>query len=1100
MIRLFTYSSPRPVPGAIIARYPDCGRIRDSRESRGCFYISPESNKAAIERLVLASGRVDEETTAGVAVTGIGTNDEFSRVSRSLIDGDVLSFNRLATRILTETGHDSVSPSSSAFQREVIYRIITDHIDEFRSLGRLIARFEFIDRLIALIGDFVRYGIGADQIDEAFAALDDGERTPYSDKLHDMKLIMNCLEEIGAKTGVDVMDNPIMTANRVLEHISEDRDLLNHYRYHSLKKLLSNQFVILGFGNTREFTPQELHFIELLNSLCADIDIYVMSSREYDDAAIYAVGNSTVASVCSRFGNIEVTDIPDINSTPSSLLARVASDYAYEIPAQAYEDKDESVICTSIRSIDDRIGFICNEIIRLTREQGYSYRDIRIICADDNLMPRFGSIMKLFGMDMFIDHKIVLNNTPVFRYTMYLLQMPVYGFNLENTLRLLRTGIAGALPEVIDAFDNFCHKHNIMTEDRIVCEDYYVENCDDKYKDIIVVDNVPYPAGRYLYDNLVSRIIIPIFRDSHYIAEGATITQKAETLARHIDSKHNHISALVTELFERDEQETASALARGYKELMTLLASFGSEICDVDISQELFADLVNADMRNKSMGSIPLCVDSVEIVTSDNAYLTPKKVAFLIGATAENFPYTRVTDEIFTRKELERLSVDSGIDFPDKAESRRKKDFITSALILNSISDKLYLIHDMDSAVSSVYEYMSVNAVRYPDDCFILPSFGNCEMRRHDHLTSRIPQELLREITGGEMRLSVSRLEKFNKCHFRHAMEDILGIKERKDNTFIKADIMGTVIHAMFEKAVSSTVEQYHTAEEMGAFVDDLQNNPEKADQVADEAFEAFIHSRDGMMYMTEREFILSAGRKAKRIFKKSFPVLLREVSDTGYIPEDFELKINNMMEPIVRNDISFRFVGSIDRVDARVCEDGHKEYRILDYKTGEKKINLVEVLNGLQIQLFEYANALKAQNKDVRDVGYFTIGLKPTSQRNAKSDNSRFLAFAGLEDRFDTVTKYVSGVVERGCEEISSGMADARINCALQSDRFFGTCNNCCFRGSCGNDPNKPDRFEYELSKAEPNPDDIGETKPTAKDIAYYKMKEITEDRQDGE
>ncbi len=145
--------------------------------------------------------------------------------------------------------------------------------------------------------------------------------------------------------------------------------------------------------------------------------------------------------------------------------------------------------------------------------------------------------------------------------------------------------------------------------------------------------------------------------------------------------------------------------------------------------------------------------------------------------------------------------------------------------------------------------------------------------------------------------------------------------------------------------------------------------------------------------------------------------------------------------------------MGFIDRVD---MDPETNKARIIDYKTGDKKIELKKTLAGLQTQLFAYANSAIRDGIDINDVGYFEIGMKPSSGADFKlapkmSSLSR--------EQFDDVRTYVDSLIRHNCEEIAEGKADARVN-SLTGNGSNSACRYCPYSGACGNDPRSPERM----------------------------------------
>ena len=295
--------------------------------------------------------------------------------------------------------------------------------------------------------------------------------------------------------------------------------------------------------------------------------------------------------------------------------------------------KTSDIKAVSIDGIDDTVGYIANEIIRLTRHEGYRYKDIRIVCVDESVKNDLKGVMGRFGLDMFVDRKIVIDNTPVFRYISALSELPIRDFELNDLLRTLRTGLAGIRLQDVDLFENYCIKYNITSGRRIFDREYYVAG--KKYVDKISIDGEVIPVCEYLWEHIVERVLIPLRETAVSVYNEKTISGKAKILAEHTDSLASTVRYMAKELSERGDTDRASALVRGYSEVMSLLVQFMTPMNDVEADQQVFSSLIRIDMRNKVQGTIPLMVDSVEIVSLAQAYITPCRVIFLAGAKAD---------------------------------------------------------------------------------------------------------------------------------------------------------------------------------------------------------------------------------------------------------------------------------------------------------------------------------------------------------------------------------------------------------------------------------------------------------------------------------
>ena len=1016
-----------------------------TRQGEGqLIFVAPESSKASVERLVTAAvaGENEAHAEGGIDITS------------SWVNGDVVSFIRLAVRILDMCGVSDGGSSDKIVMRNAIYRILVSHHKEFKTFGKFLGKFEYVDAITDLLGDFRRYGIGQDGIAKAFEnASEDNDETVYADKLHDLKLLTLYMEEIDDQFDLKLMSDPISEATIVLKSLVDDRTLLDTRRYRGLKELFKSTYAVIGFGNIRLLTPQEIGFVRLLSDLGCRFNFYPIVSSGEDEAVIYSNARSFIRSLVNGYPNVIYEDLPVSEDMYSDSIKNAYTDYALRIERDENETVPVSdIVCFNLKTADDVIGYVSNEIIKLTRDEGYRYKDIRIVCADDALKDNLRGIMGAYGLDIFVDRKIVISNTPVFRYIVALTELPIRRYRFEDVMSLIRTGLAGVTREDADAFENYCIRYNVSGE-RLFTREYF--SAEGKYKAMMYREGRRIPAGEYLWENVIERVLIPLRESATLIYNEKLLSGKAMELAKHTDSLSAIIKYLAEELVDRKDADRASALVRGYSEVMSLLVQFTTPMNDVPIDQEAFLSLLKIDMRNKVQATIPLMVDSVEIVSPDQAYITPCKVMFLIGATAENFPYSKVTEGIMNSEELARLSSDSGVELPDKVKTRNTSDLITSALMFGTVREKIYVVRDAASSESSVFTHFAKYSADYADNVFKMETAGKGVEKRHDFLNSDISKEHMDELLDDHMSVSVSSIETFNTCHMQYMLQYILGVKKREDGREIKANVMGTIIHHMFEVSLRDIVQTCETPASLGEYAQTLRNDDALLHEVAQKAFIDYCDSSENY-YEKTPGFAVNPGRKAVRLFEYVLPIMLDEACASNVVPYKFEMDLRNSSNPLkitTKGGREISFAGFIDRVD---IDPETNKARIIDYKTGDKKIELKKTLAGLQTQLFAYANSAVIDGIDVSDVGYFEIGMKPASEKPLilapKLSNLS-------KEQFDDVRAYVDMKIRESCEEIASGKADARVN-SLTGNGSNSSCKYCPYSGACGNDPRSPERL----------------------------------------
>ena len=1018
------------------------------------LFIVPEASKASVERTVFeavsADGKTDHKVGNDVVTCGI-------------FKYDVLSFVKFAQRIIQSSGDESITKFDEVLLRNVIYHIFAKHGSEFKNITKYVKRFEYIDMLIDLLGDFTRYGVTSDSLDEVINNAATSEA--FYDKIADLKLLINYISEINARYGFSLLDSDLGRASVFINKAVKDPALLDKRLFSYIRRLRETSIVIYGFGSSRTFTPQELEFIKALDDLGADMSIYLLYDPEGEDEDLYYFGKTTIDNLKRNHISFDLkafdTDVGNVRVVNS-----VSDAYAHDRKTELADDG--SIELLRMTDLDDELSYVCNEIINLTRNEGYRYKDIRVFSPDDDVTERFKGIMRLFGLDAFVDKRVVLENTPVMRYVETLLELPLYNYPLETVIRILKSGLVHIRPELVDYFENFCIRENIMFADRMFDENRFKgiigSDPDSSYSDddiykrpdfkLYINDKIIENGGVYLWKAVVLSCLMPIreIADKIYYAE--VMSEKARILLEHMDTHKKDIEYLRDEFIDRNDTSLASILVRSYSEIITLLTSFTEPLNDVNISAELFSSLVSIDMRNKVLATIPLTVDSIEITDVDSASFTPCKVLFMIGTKSGNFPHRSQSEGIMSNNELLRLNSEISIELPDKVKTKSREEFVRSALIVNAATDKIVMINKDPDFRSEVFRFFnnSIEGGLEKIMEFETPVYGRPVERRHDPSDCDIDPEIIDALLPNTASISVSFVEKYYGCPLSAVLDGILKIRPREDGTRVLMSEVGTIAHAMFENAIRDISESCKSLDKLIEFRQRLADR-EFAEELSSKYFNIALESSelpDKYSYM----YSLNPGLKVRRIFDRALPVILDGCIRSEFIPSGFEQELKDLDERLIfdtDSDIKFAFNGSIDRVDTN---PNTGEIRIVDYKTGKKEVDIKQLGAGMQIQLFAYALAMKKQGLKVREVGYTEINMKPErgTDKDSQGTTFEYKASGFNETDFEDAMNAVESLLKKNCRDIANGKASAILNSVNKK----AACKYCHYNGLCGLEPGK--------------------------------------------
>lgn len=234
-------------------------------------------------------------------------------------------------------------------------------------------------------------------------------------------------------------------------------------------------------------------------------------------------------------------------------------------------------------------------------------------------------------------------------------------------------------------------------------------------------------------------------------------------------------------------------------------------------------------------------------------------------------------------------------------------------------------------------------------------------------------EELARRLYGGVQRVSVTRLETFAACPFRHFAQ--YGLRpERIQPLTLDPQSEGTFFHQALESFLREA--------SLPITGDLLESSMDQMDRVTEQLLSELMDGALG-----EDPILRARGRRLRCIARRAARTAAKHLAGSRFEPLAFELSFGQGRELTLktcRGDVPVE--GRIDRID--LFQDGaHRYLRVIDYKSGNNQIDLVKLYWGLQLQLIVYlAAALKQASGTPAGVFYFHVQDPPlrTNERNA--------------------------------------------------------------------------------------------------------------------
>lgn len=227
-------------------------------------------------------------------------------------------------------------------------------------------------------------------------------------------------------------------------------------------------------------------------------------------------------------------------------------------------------------------------------------------------------------------------------------------------------------------------------------------------------------------------------------------------------------------------------------------------------------------------------------------------------------------------------------------------------------------------------------------------------------------QSTVDQIYQKKIKTSVSRMEQYYQCSYKHFAQYSLNLEERKTYKLDAPDI-----GQLFHEALKQITEWVQVEERQ---FEDL--NEQEASDYAKRVMERLspvlqhqiLHSSNRYQYMK---------RKLETVIGRATFILSEQARRTRFSPIGLEVGFGLPDSPLapVRTTLSNGYElilrGRIDRVDQAKVND-QLYLRIIDYKSSKKSLDLVDVYYGLSLQMLAYLDVL-LQNSE------HWLGLKAT-------------------------------------------------------------------------------------------------------------------------
>ena len=923
---------------------------------------------------------------------------------------DVLSFHRLAYRIFEESGRRPPDILEDLGASMVIRKILSEKEKELLYFKKSARKPGFADEVRSALMEFINFGIGWQDLRDAGSRIEGRESLVR--KCEELSRLYQYFEE--EIEGRYMVSEQILTAAG--EMISDSSLVKNAaFYFDGFTGFTPNQYDFL-----RLLTPLSQGITVTVTTPLerpSDEDtLFKLSSRTV--RSFMEISRETGVEL-KEVIRLDQAVPPRFSKAPEIALLESR---LYRLPSEkkavnrkgkdpkegdykdlnrtnvniSRQDERGCIHMTACRNPDGEAEFVMHKIEELVRKEGYRYRDCAVLTGDvSEYAHAFSRQARLLDIPLFEDVKKRMSYHSGIEGIRALFHLARSDYSYESVFRYLKSGISNLSDKEADFLENyilysgirgyrawkepFSHRISRYREEEIdLLRDLqarFTDETEEFCRAVIRRDLTVKEKITLLYRTLL-RLSLPPRLD-------AMAAQKEEEGEIRRAGEYKKLFGLLLELMRK------------------IITIFGKECMSAD---EL-SDITDAGLESLGLGIPPLSMDQVVLGDLKRTRLPQVRALFIVGLNDGIIPPVpedrgifndedknvlaglglemsanryeqELEDEFYTYLAFTRPTDSLWFSLSDSGgdgEALRPSPLVSTLtdmfpnlkiktypgeekrLYFNANDSREFLMNhlrrlkeDPDS-VSDNRPFRALAAYTALQD---EKGLRDCLKKAVSPRTQRmISPSYLVDLYGKELKGSVTRLEDYASCPFRFFVIYGLGLKEREEFE-LKAKDLGSLFHGALENYSLRVRTEGLRWKNVSEDQRDLFIEQALADALDDNLDDYFKRSSRNI-YRYER---------VKRILTRTVDVITGQLSCSDFEPDRFEMYFGKKDMPAcalipLGEDRVMNLSGIIDRVD--VCEEEDRTLiRIIDYKSGENKIELDDIYYGLKLQLALYMSA----------------------------------------------------------------------------------------------------------------------------------------------
>lgn len=921
---------------------------------------------AGKEKLYLV---VPEQFTLGAEEALIKAN----RLS-GLLDVEVLSPKRLENRVLQETGGLTKTYMDSHGKNMLLQKTLGDIQEQLTIYRSSVKKPGFLLNIADLIGELKQNEISPENLEETRKRLNQGI---MPQKLGDVIKIYRHFQELLGNDRKDEEDLRNFVCGKIptAEFLKDSEIWIDGFQNFSAQDYRM-------IGNLLE-TATEIHIALPWdpNPVARDQEVFHLTATTMD--AIKAIGARAQVS-------FKVEKISSVHQKKPELAHLEANLFAY--PKLKYPEAVHQISLIQCQNTWEEVEMGAHTILELIREEGLSFRDIVVLAGD---LDEYGSIIKRifaqYQIPFFMDDLRAIGDNHLVEAVVTALEAIQSNYRFDDVIGFVKTGFSPISLSECEDLENYALEFGIRGKQW--------EQEFSKISQNSALELVSLNALRV-------KLITPLAQLKAALKAGQTCQDYTRTLYEFLVTikTPEKIEALVEQLLQEQNYEAMEIYHQIWNILMEVFDQIVETMGSDEVTGEEYLRILKSGFQGYQLGIIPPYRDYVSITDLRRSRSSAFEVLIVFGLNEGKIPGAGSEPNLFSDLERQILGANQiwlqnnrsfqmdqerflVYDLLTKPQSRLVLHWALADLEGNSqqpsilvsqilgIFPTIEIISTLTDGVAAFWNSLStpdatlwhlVNYLRKSQTessatqqervlwAEVLDWYQNNPAYRKniDNLMQALNYAgVSQAMTGTEaaalygknLRTSITRLETHRQCPFSHYVR--YGLKpEGRPIYTIAAPEIGTLLHELIDGFFRAVREQQL----------DLRTLPKiKRDTLLEEVLESCLPQiKTNVFNSTGQNQYL--GKKLERVGKKSIDILVQQLCAGDFEPQATEFCFEQELSLPDAKLGEVKIYGKIDRLDL-YQKDGHTWVKVIDYKTGSKKLGYDDIYYGLSLQLLVY-------------------------------------------------------------------------------------------------------------------------------------------------